>query len=74
MRGDSVSRIAKDLSLRPQSVRRHLGAIYDETCTWSQAQLVGWAVARGFVSVAELQAVYCQGDRAARRQAVAEPV
>ena len=61
--GESVRSVAGGLGVRPQSVRRQLTHVFDETGTWTQAQLVGWCVAHGVVSVAELQRVYCETAR-----------
>lgn len=60
--GESVRAVAARLGVHPQSVRRQLIHVFDETGTWSQAQLVGWTVAHGFVTVPELKQVYCDTD------------
>ena len=61
--GESVQVLARRLGVRPQSVRRHLTHIYDGTTTWSQAQLTGWCVAHGLVTVGELQGIYGHGEQ-----------
>lgn len=56
--GESVQQAARRLSIRPQTVRAMLTILYAETGVGSQAGLVGWCVAHGVVTGAELQEVY----------------
>jgi len=58
--GDSVRQIACRLGIRRQSVRRQLSALYEVTGVLSQAQLVGWCVVHGVVSMEELRQVYAE--------------
>lgn len=60
--GEAVQSIATALNLKPQTVRCHLSAVYREIGLKSQAELVGWAVAHGVVTVPELQRIYCETE------------
>lgn len=65
--GRSVNEIARILGISRKGVRRHLCFVFERTGCRSQAQLVGWAVCHGVVSVKELQAVYGPVDQRAVR-------
>ncbi len=59
--GETVEDLARRLGIGQQAVRRHLCWLYEETGARSQAGLVGWCVAHGIVTLAELQEVYGSG-------------
>lgn len=65
--GETVNELALRLRMRRQGVRRHLAAVYRKAGVRSQVELVGWSIAHGVVSLAELQATY---GRCGERQAV----
>ena len=58
--GRSVNEIARMLGISRKGVRRHLCLVFERTGCRSQAQLVGWAVCHGVISMSELEAVDAQ--------------
>lgn len=67
--GLTVEQAAGQLNIHPVSVRRILSDVYARQGLRSQAELVGWCVARAVVTVPELQRVYCRADGLTPREA-----